>query len=158
MQRLAQGIGFFLVLLWPCSQASAQGMWTEEQQGVLASMEQLSAATAPGGSGAESYGSVLSEGFSRWTTGSSAITRKQAWVESLREWFDDGWRVTDRNQTVMDISVIEEFAFTRRIVEETYLGPDGETSVSQAGLAETWIRVDGRWLLFRANVDVLDSP
>ena len=158
MQRLARGVGFLLLLLWPRLQASAQDSWTEEQQGVLTAMERLSAATAPGGSGAESYSSVLSDHFSRWTTGSTTINSKQVWVEGVKEWFDDGWRVTDRDQTVLDILVSGEFAFTRRIVEETYLGPDGDTTVSRAGLAETWIRVDGTWLLFRVNVDVLNSP
>ena len=158
MQKLAHCAGFFLSLLWPCLQVSAQDPWTAEQQEVVASMEQLSATTAPGGNGADGYGSVLSDRFSRWTTGSSVINGKQAWVEGVREWFDDGWRVTDRNQTILDISVNGEFAFTRRIVEEKYLGPDGETTVSRAGLAETWIRVDSTWLLFHVNADVLDSP
>jgi hypothetical protein len=156
MKKLIHGAGFSLLLIWPCLQVSAQDKWTSEQQEVLASIEQLSATTAPGGKGADGYGLVLSDRFSRWTTGSSVITGKQAWVEGVREWFDDGWRVSDRNQTILDISVNGEFAFTRRIVEETYLGPDGETTKSRAGLAETWIRVDSAWLLFRVNVDVLD--
>lgn len=158
MHRLAHGFGSLFLLLWPCSQALAQDSWTEEQRGVLASIEQLSAATSPGGSGAEAYTAVLSDQFSRWTSGSSTISGKREWVEALTEWFDDGWRVTDRDQKVLEISVVGEFAFTRRIVEETYLGPGGETSVSRAALAETWNRVNGAWLLYRANVDVLDSP
>lgn len=158
MQILALGVGSLCLLLWPCPQASAQDSWTEEQRGVLAAIERLSAATAPGGSGADAYTAVLSDEFSRWTTGSSTVSGKQEWVDGIGEWFEDGWRVTDRDQSVLEISVIGEFAFTRRIVEETYLGPGGETSVSRAALAETWNRVDGVWLLYRANVDVLDSP
>ena len=150
MQILALGVGSLCLLLWPCSQASAQDSSTEEQRGVLAAIERLSAATAPGGSGADAYSAVLSDEFSRWTTGSSTVSGKQEWVDGIGEWFED--------QSVLEISVFGEFAFTRRIVEETYLGPGGETSVSRAALAETWNRVDGVWLLYRANVDVLDSP
>ena len=50
-----------------------------------------------------------------------------------------------------------EFAFTRRIVEETYLGPDDDSSVSKAALAETWVRGDGGWLLYLVSVVVLDN-
>jgi hypothetical protein len=121
-------------------------------------MELLSAATAPDGAGADDYAAVLSDDFSRWTTGSSVINDKQSWVAGLREWFDDGWRVSDRDQNILEVSVQGEIALTRRIVEETYLGPDGESSVSRAALAEIWVRGDGGWLLFWVNVDVLDSP
>jgi len=158
MQILAHGVVFSLLLAWPGMEAFAQASWTPDQQGVLAAIERLSAATAPGGSGADAYSAVLSDEFSRWTTGSSTVSGKQEWVDGIGEWFEDGWRVTDRDQSVLEISVFGEFAFTRRIVEEMYLGPGGETSVSRAALAETWNRVDGVWLLYRANVDVLDSP
>lgn len=138
--------------------ARAEGSWTTDQRQVLASMQRLSAATAPDGTGADAYGAVLVDDFSRWTTGSSVINEKQPWVEGVREWFDEGWRVTDRDQEVLEVSVKGDFASTRRIVEETYLGPNGETSVSKAALAEAWVRVDGVWLLSRVNVDVMDSP
>jgi len=138
--------------------ARAEDSWTTDQRHVLASMQRLSAATAPDGTGADAYGAVLADDFSRWTTGSSVINEKQPWVEGVREWFDQGWRVTDRDQEVLEVSVKGDLAFTRRIVEETYLGPNGDTSVSKAALAEAWVRVDGVWLLSRVNVDVMDSP
>jgi hypothetical protein len=158
MKILARGFVLLLALAWPVSQAIAQDSWTPDQQGILISIERLSEATAPGGSGADGYGAVLSDQFSRWTTGSSSVTGKQEWVEGIREWFEDGWRVADRDQSILEISVVGDFAFTRRIVVEGYLGPDGDTTESRAALAETWIRGDGGWLLLRVNVDVLDSP
>jgi len=158
MQKLVRGLGVLLLLVWPSSQASAQDSWTPDQRGVLAAVGRLSEATAPGGTGADGYGAVLSDEFSRWTTGSSKVTGKQEWVDGIGEWFEDGWRVTDRDQTVLEISVLEEFAFSRRIIEETYLGPDGDATKSRAALSEIWIRGDSGWLLLRANVDVLDSP
>lgn len=145
-------------LLWPYSQVSAQDSWTTDERQVLAAMERLSAATAPDGAGADAYAAVLTDDFSRWTTGSGVVNDKQSWVAGVREWFDDGWRVTDRNQEIVEISVKGDMALTRRIVEETYLGPDGENSVSRAALAEVWARSDGVWLLYQVNVDVLDSP
>jgi hypothetical protein len=123
----------------------------------LASIELLSATTAPNGTGANGYAAVLAEGFSRWTTGSNIVNSKQAWVDGVRGWFDDGWRVVDRKQDVVEILVIGEYAFTRRVVEETYQSPSGESSVSKAGLAETWIRGESAWLLLRVNADVLSG-
>ena len=90
MKRLARGCGYLLVLAWPSSQAFAQDSWTPDQQGVLASIERLSEATAPGGGGADGYGAVLSDQFSRWTTGSSSVTGKQEWVAGIHDWFEDG--------------------------------------------------------------------
>jgi hypothetical protein len=63
----------------------------------------------------------------------------------------------DREQDVVEILVIGEYAFTRRVVEETYQKSGGDSSVSKAGLAETWIRGDSVWLLLRVNADILSS-
>ena len=148
---------FAVPLLVLVHHAWADDSWSPEQQAVIESMQRLSASTAPDGKGADEYGSVLAEDFSRWTTGSTLVNHKEAWVEGVRGWFDDGWRVADREQTIVEITIVAEYAFTRRIVEETYLGPDGESSVSKAALAETWIRSDdGRWMLLRVNADVMD--
>ena len=53
MRRLVRGVVSLCLLLWPCSQALAQVSWREEQQRVSSSIERLSAATPPGGNGAE---------------------------------------------------------------------------------------------------------
>ena len=120
-------------------------------------MQQLSATTAPNGAGADAYGEVLAEDFSRWTTGSTVINHKEEWVEGVRSWFDVGWRVIGRKQTILEITIKGDNAFTRRIVEETYRGPDEEETISRAGLAETWVRSDSNWLLSRVSAVVLDS-
>ena len=146
-----------LLPFWPLADAQSQNSWSPEQSQVLAAMHRLSATTAPDGNGADEYADVLAENFSRWTTGSSVINYRKEWVEGVRDWFDDGWRVIDRHQTVLEVTIRADEAFTRRIVEETYLGPDREKTASKAGLAETWIRSEGSWLLLRVNADVLDS-
>ena len=120
-------------------------------------MGRLSAATAPDGAGASEYGAVLAADFTRWTVGSSDISDKTSWVQGIQEWFEDGWRVSDRQTQHVEIVVRDDLAFTRRIVEETYLGPDGERSVSGAALAEVWVRGDHGWLLLRVDVHPLDS-
>lgn len=135
-----------------------QTPWTPDQQEVLAAIGQLSATTAPDGGGADAYGALLADGFTRWTVGSELINDKGSWVAGIREWFDDGWRVADRVSKNLEIRVNGEFAFTRRIVQETYLGPDGDRSEARAAVAEVWIRGDERWLLLRANVHPLDHP
>lgn len=149
----------FASILFLNSQFSwAQDAWSPEQMQVLEAMEQLSAATAPGGAGADAYGEVLAEDFSRWTVGSTDTTSKNDWVEGVREWFDDGWRVSDREIQILEILMREDTAYIRRIVTETYAGPDEEQSVSTAALAEVWVRGQNGWLLLYVNVHPMDSP
>lgn len=157
MKRFPFLLVFCLLSLSSYSSARSEGSWSPDQLQILGSIDRLSATTAPDGTGADAYGKALAEDFSRWTTGSTVINRKKEWVEGIRSWFDDGWRVADRNQVVLEITIRGDHAFTRRIVEETYLGPDGEKSMSKAALAETWARAGDTWLLFRVSADVLDS-
>lgn len=147
-----------LTLLSGASEVGAQQTWSPAQREVLAAIERLSASTAPGGAGAEAYGAVLAEDFSRWTVGSEIMNGKDEWVGGVREWFDDGWRVSDRETRHLEIRVRGAHAFTRRIVEETYRGPDGERSTSTAALAEVWVREEGEWRLLMVNVHPVDEP
>jgi hypothetical protein len=138
--------------------ASARESLTSDELEVLAAIERLSAATAPGGGGAREYGAVLAEAFSRWTVGSTEIATKEEWVEGIREWFDDGWRVSDRRARRLELRVRGDYAFSRRIVEETYTGPGNERTSSTAALAETWVRGDFGWLLLRVDVRPMEGP
>jgi hypothetical protein len=152
MNKLIRFAFISLIMLGLPAQALAQESWTPEQQELIEAIEKLSAATAPSGAGADAYGANLSEEFNRWTIGSAVFNDKNTWVEGVREWFDDGWRVSDRNTRDQQILVRDDYAFIRRIVEETYLGPDNESSVSTAALAEVWVRSDHGWLLLYVNV------
>ena len=120
-------------------------------------MNLLSATTAPGGNGADKYAIYLSDDFSRWTVGSSIINNKKKWTEGVREWFDDGWRVSERKQQNIEIRITGDFAHTRRIVYETYLGPKGDISESKAALAEIWIKENNTWLLYLVNVHPMNN-
>lgn len=130
----------------------AEDSWSLEQQEVLAAIDQLSAATAPGGGGADAYGLMLAEEYSRWTIGSDRLNQKPEWLEGMREWFDIGWRVTDRESQILEVRITGDFAFTRRIVKETYSGPNDEVSDSSAAIAEVWIRGTTGWLLSRVDI------
>jgi hypothetical protein len=132
--------------------AFGQDKWNSEQKQVIEVMNLLSESTAPEGIGADVYGSYLSDNFSRWTIGSSITNNKEKWVEGVREWFDDGWRVSKRDQQTLEVLIMDDFAHTRRIVSETYLGPKGDTSISKAALAEIWKKKNDKWLLYRVNV------
>ncbi len=129
-----------------------QDKWTNSQQEVIETMNKLSETTSIEGNGADEYGSYLSDEFSRWTIGSAITNNKTKWVEGVREWFDEGWHVSERTQQILEILIVNDFAHTRRIVTETYLGPKKETSISTAALAELWIKKDNKWLLYRVNV------
>ena len=50
---------------------------------------------------------------------------------------------------------MDDYAHTRRIVTETYLGPKGDNSTSRAALAEIWIKKNDKWLLYRVNVHAM---
>jgi len=147
-----------LIILSQPSAALSEESWSKEQRQVLAAMQRLSASTAPGGAGPDAYAAVLADDFSRWTVGSDVINDKKTWVEGIREWFDDGWRVSDRKIRNLEIQVRNDQAFVRRIVTETYLGPDKATSSSSAALAEVWVRRADGWLLLRADVHPMGNP
>ena len=146
---------FFILLIYlglSFSDLSAQKLWKEDQHEILKALDKLSATTAPGGYGADEYATCLSADFSRWTIGSNEISNKKNWVQGIREWFDQGWRVVDRKSEIKEIKVETEFAFSRRIVREYYKGPNGEKSNSKAALIETWRKENDHWLLYRVEV------
>lgn len=151
------GIAAWLLLCISVHAVIAQESWTPEQKEVVAAIDRLSATTAPEGGGAEAYGAVLSPGFTRWTIGSRMVSEKKDWVDGVRAWFDNGWRVTGRDTRDLWISVEGDYAFVRRVVKETYSGPQGETSTGTAALAEVWTRSESGWLLFRVDVHPLDE-
>ncbi len=124
-----------------------------ERQEILDAIAQLSAATAADGGGADAYGAMLTSGFSRWTIGSDAVEGRETWLAGIRDWFEQGWRVVDRQGRVIDLLVEDDRAFARRIVTETYAAPDGDRSPpATAALDEAWRRIDGQWLLHRVTV------
>ncbi|MEP2772464.1 MAG: DUF4440 domain-containing protein [Fulvivirga sp.] len=132
--------------------ATAQDAWTPKQQQIIKAIAGLSATTTPEGKGADAYGEFLADDFSRWTVGSEVTNTKLDWIEGIREWFTDGWRVADRQQDILEIAIINDLAHVRRNVTETYVGPKGDTSSSKAALAELWMYQNNRWLLYRVNV------
>ena len=125
---------------------------TPAQQEIVEAIGRLSAATAPGGGGPDAYAAMLADDFSRWTLGADSLDDKASWIEGVRGWYGDGWRVADRQVAYREIEVRDELAFTRRVVTETYVGPDGERSTSTAALAEVWVRRAGEWKLLRVDV------
>jgi len=135
----------------------SQNNWTPAQQEIIDTMEGFSETTAPQGKGGDAYGTFLTETFSRWTLGSDKINRKAEWIESVKSWFDIGWRVTHRSSEYVEILVEKNTAFIRRVVTETYLGPEGDTSTSTAALTEIWKKTIDDWQLDRVDVIPLDS-
>jgi len=134
------------------------GDWSPGQRQILDAIAKLSASTAPGGGGADDYAAMLTNDFSRWTIGSDVLSGKQEWVDGIRAWFDDGWRVSDREAEVLEITMEGGTAYSRRIVTETYTGPDGETTpAAKAALAEVWRRDGEGWRLQRVTVHPLEE-
>ena len=125
---------------------------TAGEAGVREAMERLSAATAPDGGGPDAYAEILSADFARWTVGSELINDRDSWVEGMGTWWDDGWRVGGREESLLELLIRDGFAFTRRVVTETYTGPGGDTSAATAALAEVWVQEGDAWKLLLVNV------
>lgn len=149
-----------LVVLSSSSPAhgDASGEWSPAQREILDAIARLSASTAPGGDGPDAYGAVLTDDFTRWTIGSQEMSTRDEWVDGVREWFVDGWRVADRESEILEITIEGPFAFSSRIVTETYVGPDGDRPPpASAALAEVWKRDDAGWRLHRVAVHPLQD-
>jgi len=158
MKKIGFLVVFASILFLTGRFSIAQDSWPSEQSQVLEAIERLSAATAPGGKGADAYAALLAEDFSRWTVGSMTTSNKNEWVEGMREWFDEGWRVSDRENQFLEILFRNDTAYVRRIVNETYAGPNDEQSESTAALAEVWVRSTSGWLLLHVNVHPMNGP
>jgi len=137
--------------------ATFQHPWTEQQRQVLSAIERLSAATATDGGGPAAYAAVLHPDFSRWTLGNDAAEDKETLVAAVEDWWRDGWRVSARDSRALQIVVRGDYAFSRRIVGETYTGPDGQRSASTTALAEVWVRDGADWLLLRVDTHPVDA-
>jgi hypothetical protein len=125
----------------------------EDKQGILDTIARLSDATVPGGGGVDAYAAVLAEGFSRWTLNGEDLQRREAAIEGIWQWLDEGWRVSHRESHMIDSTVRGDRAYTHRVVTEMYRDSEGEVSgPSTFALEETWRRVEGRWLLNQATV------
>ncbi|QNL21261.1 DUF4440 domain-containing protein [Hyphobacterium sp. CCMP332] len=146
-----------IFLCFYCSMIQAQEPWNSDHKEIIKTIENFSESTSVNGKGANAYASFLSEDFTRWTIGSDVINNKVMWVEGIRDWFDEGWRVSDRSQQFIEINIANGLGHVRRIVTETYLGPDGSTSSSKAALVETWKKENEQWLLYRTNVQPIKA-
>jgi ketosteroid isomerase-like protein len=134
-------------------QTATKASESEAHRGILAAIAQLSEATSPGGGGADAYGEILAEDFNRWTLSHEQVQGRQAYIDGIRQWLDEGWRVASRESQIIDSTVVGDTAYTHRIVTETFNGPKGEQSgPATFALEETWVRIEGRWLLHRATV------
>lgn len=146
-----------LTLLLGLCGATAQQPDVAQEHQIVRAIERLSAATATDGAGPAAYAAVLHPDFSRWTLGSDAAEDKETFVAAIQEWWRDGWRVSARDSRALHIVVRGDYAFTRRIVSETYVGPDGEQSASTTALAEVWVRGGDDWLLLRVDAHSIDA-
>ncbi|MBT8218797.1 MAG: hypothetical protein KJP00_03180 [Bacteroidia bacterium] len=145
-----------VLIVFTVFQLSGQPEFDQQQQAILDVITALSTTTAKEGGGADAYGLILHDDYSRWTLGGEQMSGKQAWIDGIREWFDGGWSVSDRDQEIIEITVNAEIAFVRRIVSETFVSPHGNKGQpSKAALAEIWKKVEDQWLLYRVDITVL---
>jgi hypothetical protein len=137
-------------IIWS-TPATESAVITEKEQ-LKSRMYQLSNTMKKGGSGGQGYAELLMPNFTRWTVGSEIINNKSKWVKGINDWFDSGWRVSESHNDILEIRIFTNLAFTRRIVTETYLGPNNEKNIYRTGVVETWLKEQGNWFLLNASV------
>ena len=141
------------VLLSPLSAQE----WNDGQRSIVRQIEALSATTVPSGEGPVGYAELLSPDFTRWTLGSDHISRKQDWIRGIEDWWDDGWRVIERDGETNEITILGELAFVRRTAYERFQSPAGEAGeMAGAALAEVWRIEAGEWRLWRVDITLID--
>ena len=137
---------------------NAAPRWDEQQQQIVHAMQQLADASDYKSASIDDYASQLCDDFTRWTIGSQAVSDKDGWVEGVSIWIARGWSVAARTAEILDIEVNGEFAFSRRIVTEAYIGPNQQSAMSTSALAETWHKDSSGWKLHRLSVHPLPTP
>lgn len=146
----------FAIAIVPGAVSAQQ--WNHNQQAVATAIEELSASTVPGGDGPEGYASMLADDFTRWTLGGDRMSDRDSWVRGIEEWWEDGWRVVEREGEIVDITMTGDMAFVRRTAYERFAGPTGEPGdLTGAALAEVWVRRDGVWRLWRVDITLLGA-
>ncbi|HNR76165.1 MAG TPA: DUF4440 domain-containing protein [Parvularculaceae bacterium] len=132
---------------------AADAEWNADEKAVIAQMTALSQSTREGGGGADAYAAMLAPGFTRWTVGGNVINGRDAWIEGVADWLNEGGLVLGGTNDVLEITIEDDFAATRRIVVERMKNPDGSVATYRTGVAEIWRRDEnGAWLLWRASV------
>lgn len=146
-----------LVLVLASAGDIMAGDWSADQQAIIDAIGRLGAATRPDGGGPDAYAAALAPGYTRWTLGRDSVEDRERFIESMREWWTDGWRVVSSQTDYIEIAVHGDFATARRIVTESYRGPQGEETGSRTALSEVWVRGDDGWLALRVNTRPLDD-
>ncbi|WP_394693600.1 hypothetical protein [Hyphobacterium sp.] len=131
--------------------AMSPSVQADETAPVLEAIARLSESSETDGGGPDVYAGSLCPGFTRWTPGSDETSDKNSWLDGVRGWWDEGWRVSERETEWIQVTLSGKHAFVRRNVAETYTGPDGEESSSRSALVETWSLQSGGWCLLHAN-------
>ena len=77
----------------------------DETERVMEAIAILSESTETDGGGPEVYAGMLCPGFSRWTLGSVQISDRDSWLNGVRGWWEDGWRVSERETEWIQVTL-----------------------------------------------------
>ncbi len=115
------------------------------------SFHDLSASTLVDGAGWQAYESVLHPAYSRWAMG-EVYEGRQKFIDSLKEWWEYGMRVSSRDIELVGVDIADDFAVIRFKTTESFVGPDGPTEGFSGYVSNIWIRDNGDWKLFAAEI------
>ena len=114
-------------------------------------VDDLSASTLVDGDGWQVYERLLHPEYSRWAMG-EVYERREKFVRSLEEWWDYGMRVAERDIEMVAVDVAGDIAIIRFKTTESFVGPDGPTTGFSGYVSNTWVKVEGDWLLLSAEI------
>ena len=114
-------------------------------------VDELSSSTLVCGQGWKTYERFLHPKYARWAMG-EIYERRKKFIDSLEEWWNYGMRVAKRTIEIVAVDTIDDLAIIRFKTTETFIGPDGVTTGFSGYVSNTWIKVDGNWLLLSAEI------
>lgn len=146
-------ISFILIVVFLAGSISAKDGGSRSD--LTASLDALSETMQVDGAGPDQYESFLHPAFSRWDLGGEVVDRKTL-VASLREWWEEGFRVSDGRSRIVHVAIQDDVAVVRFERFERFVDRDGqETGTFSGFVTQVWIGDSGGWKLFSIDISPL---
>lgn len=128
-----------------------------ENAGLERRVRAFSQSLTVGGGGPDVYASFLHPSFTRWSHGQGDIERREAFLASVREWWDYGMRVSAGESRIAGIDIDNDLAIVRVERSERFVDAKGADAGRFHGfVTQIWSRAGGRWMLI--GLDVSRAP
>lgn len=120
-------------------------------------VDELASSTLVDGAGWEVYGQILHPDYSRWAMG-QVYERREKFVASLKEWWDYGMRVAEREIDLVGVDIVGDLAIIRFKTTESFVGPEGPAEGFTGFVTNVWVKERGDWMLLSAEISTNKLP